>query len=122
MKTVGSQRGESKIGCVFWALAGLLFVMVAVKVVPIKIASMKLEDHMHELATTQGKRGKDFFEREIYNKAKYLKLPVDRKQIRVKKYPERVVMDVEFTVQVEVLTFSYEWNIKLHEDMDVFWI
>ncbi len=63
MKTVGSQRGESKIGCLFWAVAALLFAMVAVKVVPIKIASMKLEDHMHELATTQGKRGKDFFER-----------------------------------------------------------
>ena len=122
MRTVSSQRGDSKIGCLFWSLLGLLFLIIAFKVVPIKIATMKLEDHMLELATTHGKRGKDFFEREIYKKARYLELPVDRKQIRVKKYPERVVMDVEFTVPVEVLTFTYDWNIGLHVDRDVFWI
>ena len=122
MTTVGTQRGESKVGCIFWSLLGVIFVIVLAEVVPIKIATMKLEDHMYELATTQGKRDKDFFEREIYNKARTLELPIQRKQIRVKKYPERVVMDVEFTIPVEILTFTYEWNIKLHEDMDVFWI
>lgn len=121
MRTVGTQRGESKIGCIFWILLGLLFILVAVKIVPIKIAAMKLEDHMVELAMTQGKQGKGFFEREIYNKAKYLELPVSRKQIKVKKFPERVIMDVEFTVPVEVLTIDHDWNIKIHVDRDVFW-
>ena len=121
MNAVGSQRGESKIGCLFWLLMGLLFIIVAVEVVPIKIATMKLKDHMEELATIQGKQSKDFFEREIYNKARYLKLPVDRKQIRVRKHPERVIMDVEFTVPVEVLTFTYEWDIAINVDQDVFW-
>ena len=121
MRTVGSQRGESKVGCIFWSLIALLFVIVGKEVVTIKMGAMKLEDHMIELAMTQGKREQDFFQREIYNKARFLDLAVDRKQIRVKKFPERVVMDVEFIAPVEVLSFTYEWNIKIHVDRDVFW-
>ena len=113
---------ESRVGCVFWALVGILFVLVAVKVVPVKIATMKLEDHMTEMAMTQGRRDKDFFEREIFNKARSLKLDVPRKQIRVKKYPERVIMDVEFTVPIDILSFTYNWDVQIHLDRDIFWI
>ena len=124
MRPRGSARGEGKIGCVFWSLMGLIFVMIAIKAVPVKLASLKLEDHMKELAMSPRARvaGKDFFEREIYNKAHELKLDIPRKQIRAKKYPERVVMDVEFTVPIDILTFTYDWNIVIHVDRDVFWI
>ncbi len=122
MRQRGIERGESKIGCIFWSLAGIVFILIAIEVVPVKIATMKLKDHMTEMAMTQGRRDKDFFEREIFNKARSLKLEVPRKQIRVKKYPERVIMDVEFTVPIEVLTFSYDWDVKIHLDRDIFWI
>ncbi len=118
-----SEGGESKIGCIFWTLIGLLFVLVAMKAVPVKIATMKLEDHMQDLAMSPRARTADngFFEREIYNKAKSLELNIPRKQIRAKKYPERVVMDVEFTVPLDILSYTYEWDIEIHLDRDVFW-
>ncbi len=122
MRQRGIERGDSKIGCVFWSLIGIVCILIAIKVVPIKIATMKLKDHMTEMAMTQPRRGKDFFEREIFNKAKDLDLEVPREKIRVKKYPERVVMDVEFTVQVDVLSFTYDWDITIHVDRDIFWI
>ncbi len=122
MRQRGIERGESRIGCIFWSLVGILFVLVAIKAVPIKIATMKLEDHMTEMAMTQGRRDRDFFEREIFNKARSLKLDIPRKQIRVRQYPERVVMDVEFTVPIEILTYTYNWDIKIHLDRDIFWI
>lgn len=117
------QRGEGRIGCIFWMLVGLIFVLVAVKAVPIKIATMKLEDYMQDLAMSPRARTADnsFFEREIHNKAKALKLNIPRKQIRAKKYPERVVMDVEFTVPLDILSYTYDWNIEIHMDRDVFW-
>lgn len=123
MRPRETERGESRVGCIFWFLVGLIFIIVAVKVVPIKIATMKLEDHMQELAMSQRARtaGREFFEREIYNKAQFLNLKIPRKQIRAKKYPERVVMDVEFTVPVNVLSYTYDWNVELHVDRDVFW-
>ncbi len=122
MRKRGIARGEGRIGCIFWTLVGLIFVLVGMKVVPVKIATMKLEDHMQEMAMTQGRRSRNFFERSIFNKARSLELDIPRNQIKVKKYPERVVIDVEFTVPVEILTFEYQWNIELHLDRDIFWI
>ncbi len=120
MRQRGIERGDSKIGCVFWSLIGIVCILIAIKVVPIKIATMKLKDHMTEMAMTQGRRDKDFFEREIFNKARSLNLEIPREQIRVKKYSERVVMDAEFTVPVDILSYTYEWNIKIHIDRDIF--
>ncbi len=123
MRLRRSEKGEGKIGCIFWAFLALIFLLIAVKVVPVKIATMKLKDHMLDLTMSQARhRDNTFFELEIYNKAKALQLDVARKQIRVKKYPERVVMDVEFTVPVDILTYVYNWNVHLHVDRDVFWI
>ncbi len=123
MRQRGTERGDSKIGCIFWSLVGLVFVLVCMKIVPIKIAEMKLKNHMQELAMSPAARtaGNDFFEREIYNKARLLKLDVTRKQIRAKKYPERVVMDVEFSVPVDVLSYEFDWGVNIHVDRDVFW-
>ena len=106
MRQRGTARGEGRIGCIFWGLISLLFVLVAVKVVPIKIATMKLEDHMLELALSPRARtgGPAFFQRGIFHKARELKLDIPRKQIKVKKYPERVVIDVEFTVPIDILS------------------
>ncbi len=117
------EGGEGKIGCIFWSLIGLLFLLIAWKVVPIKIATMKLQNHMVDLAMSPRARtaDKSFFEREIHNKAKSLNLNIPRKQIRAKKYPERVVMDAEFTVPVDVLGYTYDWDVEVHVDRDVFW-
>lgn len=114
------QGGEGRSGCIFWTLAALLFALVASEVVPIKMASMKLEDFMKELAMTQPRRSKEFFESEIFNKARSLDLEIPRKQIRVKKYTERVIMDVEFTAPIEVLSFTFDWDVKIHVDRDIF--
>lgn len=114
------QLGESRVGCIFWTLIAILFALAASKVIPVKMASMKLEDHMKELAMTQPYGTKEFFEREIFNKSRSLDLDVPRKQIRVKKYLERVIMDVEFTAPIEVLSFSFDWDVKIHVDRDIF--
>lgn len=120
MKRVRNQAGEGKAGCVFWTLVAIVVAIVASEVLPVKMATMKLEDHMKDLAMTQSRRSKDFFEREIFNKAKFLELDVPRKQIRVKKYSERVVMDVEFVAPIKVLSFTYNWNVSIHVDRDIF--
>ncbi len=114
------QLGESRVGCIVWTLLAIVFALVASKVVPVKMASMKLEDHMKELAMTQPRGTKEFFEREIFNRSRALDLDIPRKQIRVKKYPERVIMDVEFTAPIEVLSFNFDWDVKIHVDRDIF--
>ena len=114
------QTGEGRSGCILWILLALLFALAASEIVPIKMASMKLEDFMKELAMTQPRGSKEFFESEIFNKARSLDLEVPRKQIRVKKYPERVIMDVEFSAPIDILSFTFDWDVKIHVDRDIF--
>ncbi len=118
-----SEAGEGKIGCIFWLIIGLIAALFGAKMVPIKLSAMKLEDHMQELTMSQRARtaGGDWFQHEIYKKARELKLDIPKKQIRAKKYPERVVMDVEFTKPIDVFLFTYDWTITIHIDRDVFW-
>lgn len=120
MRPSGAELGEGRSGCVFWLLVSLIFGLIGFEAVPVKIATMKLKDHMNELAMTQPRRPKEFFEQEIFNKARFLDLEVPRKQIRVKKYTERVIMDVEFSAPIKVLSFTYNWNISIHVDRDIF--
>lgn len=83
---------------------------------------MQLEDHMKELAMTQPRKPSSYFEREIYLKAKRLDLDVPRNQIKVKKYPDRVIMEVRFTKTIEILAFEYDWDFKISLDRDLFLI
>lgn len=116
----GSQQGEGKIGCLFWLFAALIFAMFCFKVVPVKIAVTQLEDHMLELAKTQPRKPQAFFEKSIIRKSEDLRLDLTKKNVKVKKYKERVVMDVQFDVPVDLLVYNYVWHVKIHIDRDLF--
>lgn len=117
-----SQRGEGKIGCIFWLIGMLIFGMVLMKVVPTKMAVMQLEDHMLELAKTQPRKSQAFFEKSIIRRSEELRLDLTKKNVKVKKYKERVVMDVQFDVPVDLLVTTYIWNVKINVDRDLFLI
>lgn len=116
------QRGEGKAGCLFWVFLLLIGGMIGYQVIPVKIASMQLEDHMKEMAMTQPRRPQHWFEQRISERALELDLEIPKEQIRVKKYPERVIMDVEFSVPINILGYSFDWDIKIHLDRDIFLI
>ena len=120
MLRIGSQRGEGRAGCLFWVLLLLVGVMVGSKVIPIKIATMQLEDHMKDLARTAPRKPQRFFEKEIGNRARELDLQIPKDNIQVKKFENRVIMDVEFVVPLDFYVYEHQWNIKLYHDIDIF--
>lgn len=122
MGWLGNQKGEGKAGCVVWIVIAVVFGLTIAEVAPVKMATMKLEDYMEELAMTQPRKNSDFFKRAIHKKSEELGLVIERKQIKVKKYPERVIMDVEFVHTLDILGFNYDWNIHLELDRDIFLI
>lgn len=115
-----SQKGEGKIGCIFWLIGALLFGMVLFKVVPVKIAVMQLEDHMVELAKTQPRKSQSFFEKSIIRRSEELRLDLTKKNVKVRKYKERVVMNVKFDVPVDLVIHTYIWNVNIEVDRDLF--
>lgn len=114
------QRGEGRAGCVFWALLVVVAIFAGFKIVPVKIATAQLKDHMEELAQLSPRGTDRYFSSEIYTRARDLDLPVDKKRIKIDKRPNRVIMDVDITVPMDFIVTTYNWEIKIHVDRDLF--
>lgn len=115
-------RGEGKAGCIIWSFLLIAVAMVSYKVIPAKVASMQLEDYMEELAMMQStaRKPNEFFVKEIKRRADELRLPVKEKDISVKKSPQRVVMDVTYTVVLDLVVTEYPLTFDLHIDRQIF--
>ena len=120
MRRFGSQKGEGKIGCLFWVLVLGAVALVASRVIPVKISTMKLEDHMEELVMANPRQPKSFFEREIANRARDLNLPLAKEKIQVRKSEDRIIIDVRFTVPMDFVVTQHDWDITIYKDLDIF--
>ncbi len=120
MRTIGSESGEGKAGCLFWILLFLAVAVAASKMIPHEITKMKLRDQMQELASAQGHRKQAFFEKEIRNKARLLGMDIPKDQIQVKKYEKRVIMEVEYIVPLDFYLFQWDWKREIYVDEDVY--
>lgn len=113
-------NGEGKVGCIFWGLLVAVVALLAIKIVPIQIAKMQLEDSMREMALSAPRKPGGWFEREIVARAKSLDIPVERKNVKVQKGSRRVVMDVEYTVILDLVVTEYPMKMKIHIDREIF--
>ena len=113
-------RGEGKAGCIFYALLALSVGLLAFKVVPVQVSKMQLKDHMKELAMTSPRKPGRWFEQRIKSRADDLFIPVEAKNIKVKKSDKRVVMDVKYTVVLDLIVMEYPLEQKIHLDREIF--
>jgi hypothetical protein len=115
-----NQAGDSKIGCILWALLLAIGVLIAWKAIPVKIASSELYDYMVEQAKWAGGAPADVIQRRVYNKAIELGLPVDIKNVKVEKPGDNVKMRAVFTVPLEFPGYTYEWNFDFQVNRAIY--
>ncbi len=120
MHRFGFQRGEGRIGCLFWILVLMVVALAGSRVIPVKIATMQLEDHIDDLVVAQPRGSQAFFEKEIRTRAEQLDLKIPKSQIKVRRTDERIIIDIRFTVTLDFIAFQYDWNVTIYEDLDVF--
>lgn len=115
-------RGEGKAGCIIWVLILGFLGLAAYRIVPAKVSSMELEDYMEELAMRPDTASKNasFFEKQIKGRADQLRLPVDEKDIKISKTAKRIVMEVKYTVVIDLIVFDYPMNFDLVLDRQIF--
>lgn len=121
MRRLGSQRGEGKAGCLFWILVLMVIALAASRIVPVKIATMQLEDHMKDLPALYPRKDQAFYEKSIRDRGRELGLEIPRERIKVRKQTERVIMDVRFTVPLDFVAFQHDWNVEIYQDLDIFY-
>ena len=113
-------KGEGKAGCVFYLLLVVVVGFVAMKVVPVQVTKMELQDYMKELAMTNPRKDGEWFRRKIHERSKTLDIPLEKKHIEVNKGARRVVMDVKYTVVLDLIVTEYPMNVDIHLDREIF--
>lgn len=116
-----SERGEGNVGCILWVLALGLVILIAWKAVPVKIQSSELYDYMDELAKFHAERTPpEELEKMIMDRAKQLQIPLEKKDIRVERNGDRIFMEVDYTVPVDILGMTYKWHFHQKLDKPIF--
>lgn len=114
------ESGEMKLGCVLWTVALALAVLVAWKMVPVKIKSAQLYDFMVEEAKYASSVKPEALKKGILRKAQELDLPVSEKRVKVVTTGSRIRMSVSYMVPVHFPGYTYEWHFNHEVDRPIF--
>ena len=106
------QRGEGRIGCLFWAVVLALLILVGLKMVPIKYASSQFFDYLDEQAKFAQQTTPDRMKKSILRKARELQLPVEPKRVSVSKRGGRIIIKAAYEVPVECPGYTYVWEFS----------
>ncbi len=114
------RKGDTKLGCILWLLLLLAFAMITWKAVPVKVHSAELYDYMTEQAQFAYRASAAQLKQRILERADELGLPLEAKNLEVKKSKRRVRIVCHYTVPLEFPGYTYYWKFELEVDRPVF--
>lgn len=114
------QRGEGRVGCLFWLVVLAIVALVGIKMVPVKYASAQLFDFMDEQAKFAQKTTPDQMKKTILRRARELQVPLDPKRLTVTKRGGRIRIKAAYEVPVEFPGYTYVWQFEEEIDEPIF--
>lgn len=108
------QRGESRIGCIFWLLVLLGFAGVCWQMVPVKMKSLDLDQTMIRLAeraSLQQRNTEKQLRTAILQAADELGLPLEDDNLIVRRTGARVSIEASYTVPINLLVTTWDWKV-----------
>ena len=113
-----AQRGDSKLGCIFWLALVVAGALIAWEAVPVKVRSAELHDHMTDMAIyATRERSSEAIRKNVLAKATELELPLTAKNLQVERNEARIKLVADYTVVLEFpFGITYDW--KFHHEVD----
>jgi hypothetical protein len=115
-----AERGEGNIGCIISALALGVIILLAWKLVPVKIASAQLYDFMEEQAKFAASLPPDQLAGKILWRATELRLPLDKEHLKVERIGDTIRMEARYTVPVSFPGYVYHWSFDHQIDRPIY--
>ncbi len=112
--------GEGKLGCILWLVVLALAGLVAYQAIPVKLASTQLYDYMDDQARFGARTSSNNLKARVLKRAKDLELPVTKDNLTVSKGGGMIRMQCKYTVPVNILGFTYNWDFDLQIDRQIF--
>jgi hypothetical protein len=113
MRSRRAEAGTGRVGCVIWAALLGVGVLIAAKIVPVKIKTSTFYDAMQEQAQFGSIKGDAAIQAELWRKAQELQIPLKKEDIVVRRDVAYVYVEVHYVLNVDFPIYgTYVW----HED------
>ena len=108
-----SMAGTGRVGCVIWLALLAIAVLIASRVVPVKMKTSEFYDAMQEQAQFGSIKGDGAIREELFRKSQELQLPLKKEDIVVRRDMGYVYVEVHYQLPIEFPIYgTYVW----HED------
>ena len=116
------EKGAGNVGCMISLAVLAVAVIIAMKVIPTRVAVAELQDYC-EREAEQASLPRNTDARitdEILIKAQQENLPVRREDIKVWRDGSMTHIEVKYRVQLDLLVYTYDWDVEHKVDRTLF--
>ncbi len=121
MRWLRSESGEGRAGCLMWILILVAGILVASRVIPVTIAKAKLKDYIVEISQVHSGWTARRITDKVYGRAVELKLPLEKKNIKVSKNSNRMIVNLNFVTPLDFYIYTFDWEHKIEEERDIYY-
>ena len=120
MRVRRSERGEGKLGCLFGLILLAIAVVIAFKMIPVKVKAAELRQVVSDEAKAAGTHNDDKIRGAIMQKVYDTKLPVTVEDVHITRSQGEITVDVEYDVPIDFPGFTYKWHQHHHANNPIF--
>ncbi len=116
------ERGASNVGCIVGLAILVVVVLLAVRVIPVRVAVAELQDFCETVAEQASlpRMSDQIIADQILLKAEEQHLPVSKENIKVWRDSADVHVEVKYTVPLDLYVYQYNWNVVHRVDRTLF--
>ena len=114
------ERGESNFGCLFGLVLLAIAVLVAYKMIPVKIKNAEMRAAIVDEAKAAGTHNDGQIVEYIYAKAAEDHIPISKDDIHVVRANNEITIDLEYTIPVQFPGYTYHWHVQHHAHNPIF--
>jgi hypothetical protein len=116
MRRLASGRGDTKLGCLLWLVGLGMAAYIGFQAVPAQVNASELKKFMIGIAEHRAEEPIERIEAAVLARVEDLELPVDKKQVHAERVGGRIRISYRYTVPIDLVVTTYDWNIEVKID------
>jgi inner membrane protein involved in colicin E2 resistance len=120
MRVRRGERGEGKLGCLFGLILLGLAILVAWKMIPVKVRAAELRQVVVDEAKAAGTHNNQQIMGAIMAKVYDTRLPVAEDDVKINRKDGQITVDVEYDVPIDFPGYTYKWHQHHHAENPIF--
>lgn len=116
------EKGAGNVGCMISLAVLAVAVIIAVKVIPTRVAVAEMQDFCERAAEQASlpRHTDQIISDEVLIKAQQENLPVRKEDIKVWRDSSMAHIEVKYRVQLDLFVYKYDWDVEHKVDRTLF--